>query len=393
MAADIIFLDSFDHYTIGVIDDKWTGGTPTVFASIVAGRTISANQNLFGSLYTLSSPVTNLTIGAFRRSSVTGSNNFQLAIGPTSAICAHIAINGDGTVSAFDATYTRVGTSTKALVPGSTGHYIELGVLASSTAGVIIVRVNGEEVLNLTGQNTRTTITQFSIAGSGGGTATWYDDFYASTDSGGGVSFASDLRVYTLYPNGVGNYSQWTSSTGGANYTCVDETLANVTDWNTGSVANDIDTFTFTNTAFTGPVRAVQLVMYADQPGAGVNSFRGVCRIGGVDYFSSNTESTSTTTLFHRFVWTINPATGVAWTTADIDAAEFGYQIVAAGTSINVYQCVLEVAGAPLSEARVYQVVLEAIGIDLSEARIHQALVELMLESETCDCPGENVMY
>jgi len=395
MSASILFIDGFDHYTAPIVDDKWTGPTTTLSTSTVTGRVLNANRNVFGIKYTIDAK-SNLTIGAFRLSSIVGAGNlYQLCIGPTTNPCAFVIFASDGAIVAYDNTGLEVGRSEKAVSTESVGDYIELATIANNVSGELKVRVNGEEVISLTGLDTSTTITEFSVAGTGGGTSTWYDDFYASTETGSGMSFIGDIKVYTLYPTGAGNYTEWTG-TPGANWANVDESSTSLLDYNTSTAVDQIDSFACSNLSFTGEVKYVQIVLYADQPDEEINAITGFCRIDGVDYVHPNPGTVVTIAeKFYTFGWNLSPATGVAWTVSEVNGAEFGYKITVAGSSINVYQCVIEVAGIADSVAQVFQAQLEAIGINLSEAKVTQALVELLTEPSECTCPDPegNFMY
>lgn len=328
MAAKLLFCDSFDHYTLPQMAGKWTNGGGGSFTYLVVGRTNNAYQTLFDTGVTIpGGGRDNITIGAYRTSNTAGALSGQFKIAALAGQCAAISFNGDGTVSAQNAAGTTVATSTKVAVETNVGHYIELGVLCDPTNGQIIVRVDGEELINISSVNTRSNAYYVSIAGTGGGTATTYDDLYMLWDDASTISFYDDVEVRAISPNSNGNYAQWTPSAG-SNYETVDEQPASTAEYNATNVVNEIDTFNFPDLTFTGTVKGVQFVVYASKSEVEIRAIRGVCRIAGVDYLSSNTEYLSTNNSFYRFVWEVNPATTAAWTQAEVNAAEFGYKLV-----------------------------------------------------------------
>lgn len=327
MAIKLLFCDSFDHYSLSQMSGKWTSGAGGAFTFLVVGRTSNAYQTTFATQVTIPGGVrTNMTIGAFRTcTALTGDD--QLAIGPASGQNGNFFVNADGTIGVKNAANAIVGLSTKVAFEAGVGHYVELGVNCHPTNGQIIVRVDGEELINVTNTNTGTGAQEVTVMGIGGGNTAQYDDLYVSYDDAGGISFFDDVVIQAISPNGAGNYSEWTgvSST---NYENVDEKPASFSDYNETDVVNEIDTFTFPDLTFTGTVKGVQIVVYAKKSDVEIRAIQGVCRISGTDYLSANTEYLSTAASFYRFVWADNPATSAAWTKAEVNSAEFGYKLV-----------------------------------------------------------------
>jgi len=327
MAAILQFADSFDHYALVQINGKWTAvGMPG--PSLVVGRTDMALNLVSQGFTTLPGGARdNLTMGAFRRSNTMGDTQGQLIIGSNGSFAnATARFEADGRISAYNKLGTKVGTSTNVVYELSVGHYIELGVSCSETLGQIIVRVDGEEVINVSGTNTGATTQSFGVAGTGGGTFTNYDDLYVSWDNASAISFMSDVEVRAIFPDGAGALTDWTGVSG-ANYTNVDEDPPDVADYNKSAVVGNVDTFTFPDLTFTGTVWGVQFCAYAKKDDTEIRAIQGVCRIGGVNYLSTNTEYLSTDIMYYRFVWGLNPATTAAWTVAQVNAAEFGYRM------------------------------------------------------------------
>ena len=379
--ANLLFCDSFDHFHLANLGQKWGGTFTTISASIDAGRTVRAFRTVFNVVGNVAAGGIT-TIGAFRTSAITGIGSQQMGIGDPGAQCAALYFNTDGTCFVRDSTYALKGISTKVAIEGGVGHYIEL---ALSGLG-IVVRVDGEIILNVAGDTTGDK-TKFFIGGTGGGNFTYYEDLYVAD------GFMDDVIIEAIYPNGAGNYSQWTPLAG-ANYTNVDEELASGTDYNGSSTISQIDTFTFEDVSFSGVIKGIQLVVYVSYGLTG-SSIRGICRIAGTDYVHADTLSGTNQAIFHRFCWTISPATGIAWTQAELNAAEFGYRHEDTNL-MYVIQTVVEVVEVRDAVARISQVVLEASGINLSSARVSQALVELLIETDVCTCPdtsSSNIMY
>jgi hypothetical protein len=329
MAAELIFCDSFDHYTLAQMTGKWTNGAGAAFTSLVSSqRAGNAYQTLFETTITIpGGPRDNMTIGTFRVSNVQGSSQSQLSVSGVAGQCAGVYSVADGTITVVDSTGSVVAQSTVVATEQSVGHYFELGVFCSETVGQIIVRVDGEELINVSNVDTGPSCYIGRILGTGGGTATAYDDLYITWDNASTISFYDDVLIEAISPNGDGNYSQWTPTTG-SNWETVDEQPASTTDYNSTDVVNEIDTFTFPDLTFTGTVKGVQFVCMAKKSDVEIRAIQGVCRIGSTDYLSDNIEYLSTTNSFYRFVWAMNPATSAAWTNSEVNSAEFGYKLV-----------------------------------------------------------------
>ena len=329
MAARLLFCDSFDHYTLAQMSGKWTSGAGGASTSIVVGRTNNAYNTVFATSLTVPGGLrTNLSIGTFRTANSVTASSGQLNIFSIAGASAAIIFNSDGTVSATNALGAVVGTSTKVAIETSVGHYIELGVSCNATTGQIIVRVDGEELINVSNVNTGVGVNQVALGGIGGGFDAYYDDLYVTSDtSATTISFYDDVLIRAISPNAAGNYSQWTgvSST---NYENVDEQPPSLSDYNETDVLNEIDTFNFPDLTFTGTVKGVQIVVYASKSDVEIRAIQGVCRIGSTDYLSDNIEYLSTALSFYRFVWALNPSTSALWTNAEVNAAEFGYKLV-----------------------------------------------------------------
>lgn len=133
--------------------------------------------------------------------------------------------------------------------------------------------------------------------------------------------------VSAIIPSGVGATTQLTSSTGGANWDNVNEIPPNSTDYNSSGTADQYDTYAATDLPTSATfVISVMGWAYAQRDNATINNFRHVVRTGGVDYFGTNTAlPTSYGTQF--WSWNVNPGTLTAWTVAEVNGSEHGFQV------------------------------------------------------------------
>lgn len=120
-----------------------------------------------------------------------------------------------------------LGTSAVGILPANAWNYIELRYKFDSS-GDIQVRVNGTEVINLSGIDTRgaaTALSYYSVRGPASGLI-YYDDIYICDTTGTtNNTFLGPIGVYTLMPSADNSVQMSPSS--GANYSCVNEAPAN----------------------------------------------------------------------------------------------------------------------------------------------------------------------
>jgi hypothetical protein len=349
-----LFGDSYDHYTDLTTKYNTVGSAQAIVAG--AGRYgTSAVRFSSGNGRVLKGVAPgSATAGAFlsMAQSFAGSSgdNFGFANlwdGVTGRGHVVFARNSDGAISAWRQTSNEaplqvfagpsvlLGTTPPGLLHPSRYESVELFVKVHASSGSVRVRINGQEVLTLTGINTKNP--------TGGSTwSGWYvglelsagtldvDDLmlYDDFSSGDGVTdFLGDLTAECLVVTGVGASSQWTRNTGATNVSCVDETPpdGDTTYVEDGTVGH-VDTYTLPPlTRLTDGIRAVQVVLTAKKSGAGTRALAGVLRRSGTNHLGADaylgtTYDVKTTTL------TTDPAGG-AWTAGAIASSEVGAQV------------------------------------------------------------------
>ena len=225
------------------------------------------------------------------------------------------------------------------LVPASQFVYIEFKVLVHSSAGTVELRINGSTVASATGLNTRNggsgVINGFQL-GYGPNTANGhafhgtFDDIYLCTGDGGiNDDFRGDCKVECLFPTGAGAETQWTPSTG-ANWENVDDaTPDGDTTYNASNTVGQTDTYTMAGlTSASGLIYGVQKMEYARKDNAGTRSIAPVLRISGTDHVGVSS-SLGASYGYVREIEEVSPASGVAFTIAEVNAMEVGVQVTA----------------------------------------------------------------
>lgn len=220
----------------------------------------------------------------------------------------------------------------------STGVYmhIESAVTIGNSTGAVAVRLNGIEVLNVTGIDTQQTgnayCTQFEcLTRNTNNNEVWMDDLTLMDDTGTAFNgFIGDKRIIEQLPTGDGSVVTMTPSTGTDLYACVDDSTPNGdTDYISSSTPGDRALFTFPALpVVTGDVLGMNVVFVGRKDDAGTRTVRGSVRSGGTD---ANGTTVSLPTSYARLSgqFLTDPDTGSPWTIASVNAAETGVEVVA----------------------------------------------------------------
>jgi hypothetical protein len=342
----VVEIDGFDYYTAAMASLRgWS--TPTAM-SVTTGR--------FGVQQALRmnnpSPIqttklipaaagTTWSVGfAFRTNNTLGATArplFAFEEGATRHVMIIPSTADDGSISAYRGTTLVTGSSTSTTAPGvlvaNTWHWIDLVVVIHDTAGSVLLKVDGVEVLNLTTQDTRNAgtglVDRVSVFAPSATTASQtrdYDDLIIRDDS----TLVTDHRISTLYPSGNGNSSQFLGSDGNStdNYLLVDEATHNSdTDYVESSTAGHIDLYAMEDLPTTAvSVLATAQRVVARKTDAGARTGRTVLRTGSTNYEGADIALTDSYA-FHSMLRTVNPNTAAAWTNAGINGLETGVKV------------------------------------------------------------------
>lgn len=159
-----------------------------------------------------------------------------------------------------------------------------------------------------------------------------FDDVYFMFgDSESDLFWLGPNMVEPLTPIGEGNQNDWTPSSGTNNAALVDDVpAAGDTEYVESGTAGDRELYLFTDLESDRDrtVHGVKITVRARKSNAGAKTIRHVCRIGTTNYFG-DTQYVSPEWREMVYMWELSPATGVAWTEAELANAEFGYEVVA----------------------------------------------------------------
>lgn len=328
----LLFIDSFDHYVVADQALKWDVAGQGMDASYGRNGTGGMqNWSGLGPTKYIDNTQTLIMGVAFElmQASVPAGRLFEFKDSTT--VQASVAIKADGAVEARLGTGTVLGTSSIGLVGVYTYYYLEAKVTIHNSTGIFEVRLNGTEILNLTGQDTQMSANAYctNIRFQSPANNTRFDDFYLCDDQGTeNNDFLGDVRVEAIRPTGIGNTTDFSPSTG-ANWENVDETYPDddsTYNYHAPQGLPGTDTFQMGDlTTISGSIFGIQPIMFTRKDDAGSAHLDSIIRTGGTDYVGSGI-SLPDTYIYHRDILEQNPDGDVDWTVTDINNIEGGYK-------------------------------------------------------------------
>jgi hypothetical protein len=227
----------------------------------------------------------------------------------------------DGTTTTVLATATGMTPTGNSGAPAKMDVQVVYGVSGS-------VKVYGDQVLYLSytgdttagGSTTLDSVTfQNPSSGSTTGTRHVYSEIIVCTQD------SRTLHLATLAPNAAGTTNTFTSGA----YTDIDETTASDTDVAISGTTGQIIQVNCTGmpTGWSNlSVIAVKNIASAAKGATGPSKLAVGVRTGGTDYYETATALDGGYSVFPQKIWELNPVTGVAWTTTEIDALQLAYK-------------------------------------------------------------------
>jgi hypothetical protein len=351
----LVAYEGFDHYGNDYHDVlnrrggglQWNAvGSNNGFVS--PGRNGSGSAYLVGYfsslLGVLSAPLASAYIGfGLQGVNPSGDNTSSIQLSDVAGSATHLTIYIDSNAACFHVYRgnTLLGSSVNNSFTVGAWNFIEMLVAISPTSGAVLLRSNGQDVLNLSGINTQNGgSAQFDgirfTGGVQGGIAASIaiDDFYVNdTTTGPGMFpmnyFAGDIRVVTLHA--VGDYGTpgWTPLTG-TNWSRISEAHADGdTSYNSTSTVAAQDRFTFEALSATiSNVIAIQVTGAYRKDDAGMRVVTQLLDSGGTEVAGAG-YSIPTSYVYCSDLWPIDPNTGSSWTLAAANALKAGYMLTA----------------------------------------------------------------
>lgn len=237
-----------------------------------------------------------------------------------------------GEVSIYRGT-THLATSSGAGLMGGAWSYIEVKASIHNSLGSYQVRVNGITVLSATNVDTQNggTASVNNVRFSGNNSSDsanriTLDDVWIANTTGGGVTdFLGSMKVVAIYPDGAGDSTQFTPSTG-ANWQNVDEAAQDGdTTYNDGASGN-LDLYNHQNVSGFTQIVGVQQDLLAKITDANPFNVKLACKSGSTTDIESAGQAVGGSFASRRRILETDPATGLPWDQAGVNAAQFGLE-------------------------------------------------------------------
>ncbi len=328
----LLYMDGFDA---GDVSTKWRNGSGSGTSPATRFGTGRWAQPPNSSImnYDMSAPSSQVFAGVAMTASNIDTNvrsymSFYGDGGATQHLTVGIRTNGI-VLSRGGVGSTTLGTYTFSC-PSNAWQYIELGATINDTTGTAIVRLNGVEVINYTGDTknggSATTIDSIGL-GMNGTPGSKFDDFYLCDSSGASPynTFLGDVRVQTLVPNGAGSSTQFTPSSG-ANYTTVDELPYSSSDYVSSTTTGNRDTYALQDLSGSPTIFGVQNNVIAKKTDSGTMALKPAIKSGASVYYGSAVPLASYDIVLSD-TRSLDPNTSSAWTVSGVNSLESGFEV------------------------------------------------------------------
>lgn len=235
-----------------------------------------------------------------------------------------------GYLAAYRGTTQIKAATTKPVLVSGGIRLIEARVKIHDTEGVVQVKVDGEMVIDFSGDTKPGTDTQINMLKLGSSESSiygyaYFDDFIVDD-----ADWIGNTKIQAILPNGAGSSTQWDPSAGD-NYACVDERPASDTDYVSTNTVGEIDLYAASNLSGSiGSVKCVQLQARCAYEGSPTPTHLQLgLRSGGANYFSADKTPPASFGQSVYALWDTNPADSEAWEEADVNALEIGFKATA----------------------------------------------------------------
>lgn len=216
---------------------------------------------------------------------------------------------------------------------GGSWFYLEIAADVNAASSNIVVRIDGAEILNVTGATDNSGDATTVILGSGNhpDTSTWDDTILMDDQGTQNNGFLGSRRIVTLRPNAAGDSADWTPTGSATNYENVDDAPGpnGDTDYNASGTSGDLDLFEHEDTSLTvSEINAVQVQVKGKNQSGAAQTIAPTVKSGTTTSNGTSTQISSSSYTAIRAVFENDPDTGSAWTKSGVNNAQAGYDNV-----------------------------------------------------------------
>lgn len=317
----LLFVDSFDHYnSLALMNRKWTipGGAALVVGRNGSGQALQCGATFGNPLLTFGWDYNPLTLGVAYRTENFSNQIFQLGASGKTVGLTHV---GDGRLC------LTVNFSSTAPFPGfvmnlNTWYYFEFKITISTGLFTYEVRVNNSTIAtgSLAAATNALAMQTARVGGPGGGNVCTVDDFYV-TDG----DFLGDASWRCIYSNAPGDTTDWTPNPAVANWINTSEhSPDDFTSYNQADVVANQDLYNMDDLGGSFTIVGAHALNCASKIAAGVASLESSIKTNTTLVQEPEFFPSFGSWQYQRKGYIINPVTGIAWTSADIDAIQRG---------------------------------------------------------------------
>jgi hypothetical protein len=263
--------------------------------------------------------------------------SWRLQDGSTVQIELELNKNGEFKVYRGANEVSLLGITNGVNMRGGIWTYIEVQVVVHNTAGSVVVRCNGTQVLSLTNVNTRSSANNTAdrvtwVGNINANNHSYLDDIYVCDDQGSNnITFLGPQKVTLILPTGDNGTNQWSAT--GTGTTHADRVKENPHDSSTtyvsDSTSGHVEEWDYANTGSeVTSIKGVQVNTVFETDDANAFSVKTHAKSGGTSSDDAGTAGTNGTYKTAPFLLENDPNTAALWTKTNLDAALFGVKTV-----------------------------------------------------------------
>jgi hypothetical protein len=333
----LLFADGFEDGTV-----PWTLGSSMALGTgrggngLVTGNTSSSAEVGFT---VTAGPI--ITGFAFKPAGAGYIGGFWGSAGLNAHVILTRGSGGEIIVTRGPTSPVTIGTTATGLLTVGSWNYIELKTTIHDTTGIVVLKVNGVQVLNLTNVDTKdSSVTTTASLRLGAGVAgnlptvlsnAWDDVYIADATGTVNNDFIGDVIVEHLRPVSD-DTAQWLGSDANSvnNWDLVDEAgTFNGADYVASSTVGQRDLYTSTSSTkpITAPVAGVVAVAVAMKTDAGTRTVKLDIKEGSGGTVRASADLGLPTTFGEIRAVFDRKGDGTAWTVADVNNLRMGYEV------------------------------------------------------------------
>lgn len=239
-------------------------------------------------------------------------------------------VNEIGQIQVYDALNTIVFSSTPFEIANGGWTFIEMHVEHHPSLGKVVLKVNGEEIYNGTNLNTGVPVERIRFSFGDDDTISSENVYYLDDMSAvyGEDETPGESAALVFRP--ASDFSvDFTRLSGDSNASMIDEEQVDAgLTYNYSNVAGHADVFELTDLTTTpDEIKAILISIAARKEDSGTRQLEYFLVIDDVEY-SLDIAYLGGSYEFYEVVVALNPATGLAWLPAEVNALRIGYRII-----------------------------------------------------------------